>query len=246
VDRLVVVTGGGTGIGRAVAERFARDGDEVVILGRRGPVLDDATREINAACGAEQVATHVADLADVAQVESAAETFRPRGTVDVLVNNAGGTFGGAPSSLAETAAGWRRDFEGNVLTAVLLTEALEPLLAPRGSDRHDHVDRRSARRGLVRRGEGRAARLDAEPRDVPRTRGDHGQRRRAGLHPGHRVLGGSVDGRGRLLRVTQTPVGRPGTPQEVAAAVAYLASPDAGFTTRQILQVNGGWALGRG
>lgn len=47
-------------------------------------------------------------------------------------------------------------------------------------------------------------------------------------------------------RVAQIPAGRPGTPEEVAAAAAYLAAPDAGWTTGQILQVNGGTLLGRG
>jgi NAD(P)-dependent dehydrogenase (short-subunit alcohol dehydrogenase family) len=47
-------------------------------------------------------------------------------------------------------------------------------------------------------------------------------------------------------RLAQIPAGRPGTPEDVAAAVAYLTAPDAGWTTGQILQVNGGTLLGRG
>ena len=95
-------------------------GDGVVIVGRRGAVLAAAAAELNAACGADRVTTEVADLADPQDVEAVARAIGNRGAVDVLVLNAGGNFGGEPSSLVETADGWRRDFDGNVLTAVLL------------------------------------------------------------------------------------------------------------------------------
>jgi 3-oxoacyl-[acyl-carrier protein] reductase len=58
--------------------------------------------------------------------------------------------------------------------------------------------------------------------------------------------GGTGIGRAVASRVAQIPMGRAGTTTEVAAAVAHLASPDAGWTTGQILQVNGGTLLGRG
>ncbi|MER6980386.1 SDR family NAD(P)-dependent oxidoreductase [Streptomyces carpinensis] len=73
----VVVTGGGTGIGRAVAERFARQGDRVTVLGRRAEVLHDAGREIE---GAHPVRAVAVDLSVPEDVERALEGL----PVDVL------------------------------------------------------------------------------------------------------------------------------------------------------------------
>jgi NAD(P)-dependent dehydrogenase (short-subunit alcohol dehydrogenase family) len=79
--RHVVITGGGTGIGYAVAEAFAADGDDVTITGRRSEVLD----EVGARLGARAVAF---DASDPAAVTAALDTLPE--AVDVLVNNAGG------------------------------------------------------------------------------------------------------------------------------------------------------------
>src|SRR2546421_48388 len=102
VSRGVVVSGGGTGMGLAIARAFAAADDRVVIVGRRTGVL-------RAAIGRE-----VGER------------------VDVLVNNAGGLRQVAGDGLAATAEAWRVTFDANVTTAVLLTEALRPWLAAPG------------------------------------------------------------------------------------------------------------------
>jgi 3-oxoacyl-[acyl-carrier protein] reductase len=119
------VTGGGTGIGRAVAARLAAAGDQVVITGRRKDVLVETAAVI----GASAVPF---DAADPDAVGAALVDLPDR--VDVLVNAAGGNPdlpGGPPSEddLAAVRNSWLNNFEANVLSAVLVTTALLPRIA---------------------------------------------------------------------------------------------------------------------
>ncbi|MGI3785870.1 MAG: SDR family NAD(P)-dependent oxidoreductase, partial [Janthinobacterium lividum] len=127
--RLAVVSGGGTGIGRAIAAGLAADGFSVVILGRRSEVLEEAAGELNAGLEADRVTWRQTDLTDPAAVQALADELTSTyGTVDALVNNAGGTSGAGADDLASVAEAWRSAYEQNVLSAVLLTQALLPLL----------------------------------------------------------------------------------------------------------------------
>jgi 3-oxoacyl-[acyl-carrier protein] reductase len=126
--RQVVVTGGGTGIGLAVAVEFVRAGDSVTITGRREHVLKEAAARLAAAAGRSAGAAGYVcfDASDPAGVSAALELLPAR--VDVLVNNAGGNtdFDREPASegdLAGLAAAWRANLDANLVSAVLVTDA---------------------------------------------------------------------------------------------------------------------------
>jgi 3-oxoacyl-[acyl-carrier protein] reductase len=123
VTRVAVVSGGGTGIGKAIAARLAAGGGQVVIIGRRPEVLAAAAQELTAA-GPGRVSWCAADLTRPQDVERAAAGVD--GTVDVVVDNAGGVASrGMPDGrLAEVARAWEADYQANVISAVLLTQAL--------------------------------------------------------------------------------------------------------------------------
>ncbi|MEU2247932.1 SDR family oxidoreductase [Streptomyces sp. NPDC019224] len=241
-DRFVVVSGGGTGIGRATAARFAQQGDRVTILGRRQEVLSAAAAGIR---GTHPVRALAVDLSRPEDIEARLGELPDR--VDVVVNNAGGR--GTPAEaggLKEVAERWRRDFDNNVLPAVLLTEALLPRLASPGG-RVITIGSVAALRGNGSYGAMKAA-LQAWNHTLAGQLGSRGATANVvvpGYVAGTEFFGGPASEEELARRRAQTLVGRVGEPADVAAAVAFLAGPDAGYITGEFFNVNGGTLLGR-
>ena len=242
----IVISGGGTGIGLATARAYASQGDQVVIIGRRAKIVEEAAEALNAEVGEERVTALSADLTDPAQVERIAGRIAESGEpVDVLVNNAGGAFGpDEVVTLADIAENYRANFAGNVLPVVLLTHALIPQLRRPGGAIVT-VTSIAAVRGPGAYG-GSKALLHASTYEWAASLAADGIRANAvapGITAETEFFGERMNPDFLASRVAQTLLKRPGTPEEVAEAIQYLAG--ASNVTGQILHINGGTVLGR-
>ncbi|WP_457033497.1 SDR family NAD(P)-dependent oxidoreductase [Kitasatospora sp. P5_F3] len=252
-QRVAVVSGGGTGIGKAIARELAAAGNRVVILGRRIDVLERARVEIDHAVGVPRVVPIAADLTVPAQVNDAARAIADIGPVDALVNNAGAVITQpADGSLDALANAWRRDLDTNLLTAVLLTTALlDQLRRPGG--RLVVISSAAAQRGGAgphSAGSYAAAKaaLHGWAFGLARQLGPDGITVNV-LAPGYvsdtEIFGADWTPEFHAGKIADTLVGRAGTPEDVATAVSYLTSPAAGYLTGQVIGLNGGAVLGR-
>jgi 3-oxoacyl-[acyl-carrier protein] reductase len=236
MTRQVLITGGATGIGYAVAARFAREGDSVLITGRRHDRLQTAVRRLGST-----VRAVVCDATD----PTAVDALRPSlpASVDVLVNNAGGNtdFDRAePTDLEELAASWRANLDANLVSAVLMTALVADRLSRGGSV--ISVGSIAADKGAGSYGAAKAA-LASWNVDLAGELGARGITANV-VAPGY--IADTEYFRDRMTNsrrehlIAATRTGRGGRPDDVAGAVLFLASVDARHITAQVLAVNGG------
>lgn len=246
-SRVIVITGGGSGIGQATAATFAQANDRVVILGRSENKLRATAEEIG-----PQVTWKRADVSQSEQVRSTvAEIVEQFGRIDVLVNAAGFSGSGVSTDMpfAEAEQAWDEVMETNLKGSFLMIMAAAPHM-PRPGGRIINISSIAAFTGGSRSGS--TAYATAKAGVLGLTYGFARELSSQGITvnaiaPGfiaHTDFTGSWSEARVNEIITQTPVGRGGQARDIAAAVLYLASPEASFVTGEVLNVNGGWLFG--
>jgi 3-oxoacyl-[acyl-carrier protein] reductase len=248
-SRTVVVTGAGTGIGRAIAAAFAAGGDVVVLLGRRSKVLSDAADEIGREAS-DRVRWRQCDVSDPAQVDTfvAWLTRDVTETLDVLVNNAGGPGTLQPGSTSAEAARYAYAMLAtNLVGAYLMVHAARPLLRRPGG-RILNISSVAAFRGGGDMYSAAKAGLVGLTYSLARELAPEGITVNAiapGLVLGTEFFGAGIPEERRRRIIAETPAAQSGEPVDIAGAVRYLASPEASYVTGEVLHVNGGQVFGR-
>jgi NAD(P)-dependent dehydrogenase (short-subunit alcohol dehydrogenase family) len=249
-DRHAVVTGGGRGIGAAVAAALAAEGATVSVLGRDAARLAAQVESLGGEARAQSVAV---DVTDEASVKSAFAAVRARfGRVDVLVNNAG-QAGSAPLAKTDLAL-WQRMLAVNLTGVFLCTREALPEMTARGAGRIVNVASTAglagyayvaaycaAKHGVV--GLTRAAALECAQTGVTVN----------AVCPGYTetdIVGAAVanivaktgksEAEARAALVARNPQGRMVQPEEVASAVLWLCLPASSSVTGQAIAVAGG------
>jgi 7-alpha-hydroxysteroid dehydrogenase len=240
--KVAVVTGGGQGIGRGIAIALAEAGADVVVAARTQADLDEVAGQVEQR-GCRALA-HVTDVTRTDDLDAlVAATLGTFGRLDVLVNNAGGT--GPRPGMATSEAFFESALRFNVTAPFLLTQrAARAMVDTVGEGSVVNISSRSSdlvMSSFVAYGAAKAA-LNKMTQNMA-----------AELAPRVRVNAISVGGvatrslqvvlTNETLRATyeaNTPMRRPGTPEDIACAALYLASPAASWVTGKVLQVDGG------
>lgn len=244
--RVALVTGGGTGIGRATALELARTGARIAICGRRSEPLERTRAELEAA-GAECLAVQV-DIREPDQAESLVEQVLERfGRIDVLVNNAGGQFIAPAEEISVN--GWRAVHRLAVDAAWELTRLVATRSMIPNQDGVVVFIGFSPRRGIPGMAHASAARAALEnlASSLSNEWSVHGIRAVC-VSPGTILTEGLEQYGSEQIEQWErgVPLGRLGRPEEVASVIAFLVSPAAGYVTGTTVVVDGGadaWGL---
>ena len=241
----VIVTGAGTGIGKAIAHRFLSEGAEVLLLGRRQQVLEDAVREIDQA--SQRAWWMTIDVTKPEACKTAVERAIERwGKIDVLVNNAG-IDDGNMRFLETDLELWDRVINTNLRGPFVLSQLVARTMAKQDGGVILHnasIDSIGAEAGFVAYNCSKAA-LVSLAKTMAVELAPHGIRVNC-VSPGYTRTELTEKTTGpEMLKYLETefervPMRRLARPEEIAAAFAFLASDDARFITGQNIIVDGG------
>ena len=245
-EKVTLITGAGSGIGKAICHIFAQNGASIVALDIDAASTAETANELRGY--GVPVRSLAADVSSASDVEKAVDATRAEfGRIDVLVNVAGV---GSTQNVADTSLEtWEQVFAVNALGTFLTSKYTLPIMIAQGSGNIINMGSVAGLVGLPNR----AAYSAAKGAVIALTRAmaiDHvGQGIRANvICPGtvdspwvQRLLAQAADPvKARVDLVQRQPMGRLGTPQEIAQAALYLASEDSAFVTGSIFTIDGG------
>ena len=246
--KVAVVTGAGSGIGRAAAARFAQEGAAVAVVDVNGGAAKDTAAQISAAGGtALPVAANVADRDQVASAFG--QVLGEYRRVNVLYNNAGVNSSG--SVLDATEDDWDRSFAVNAKGTFLCSQAAAPSMVATGGGSIINQGSVAALVGIANFASYCAAKgavvaltrsmsVNLAPRGVRVNVICPGTVYTPLMEPMLTARGDGDMAAGLALTVAKYPIGRLGTPEEIAAVALFLASDESSFLTGSVLTADGG------
>lgn len=244
----VIVTGGGSGIGREVCKRFAQEGSEVGIFDLNGEGAAETVSQIEAAGG--KASAHVVNIADRSQVDTAVAEFAKGGAIDVLVNNAG--WDKIVPFLDTDMDLWKKVIDINLYGPLNMHHAVLPLMVEQGGGRVVNISSDAGRVGSS----GEAVYSACKGGIISFTKTVARELARKGIQL-NTVAPGPTDtplfaeiagGEGAGAKVAEglkraIPMKRLAQPSDYPGIICFLASDDAGFITGQVISVSGGLTM---
>jgi meso-butanediol dehydrogenase/(S,S)-butanediol dehydrogenase/diacetyl reductase len=240
-NKTAIITGGGSGIGKAIAVAFVREGAKVVIAARDSKKLDRAAVEIGGECLA--VSADVSKTSDVQKLVTA--TIDKFKCINILVNNAAVLLPGTAESLSEE--DFDQTFNINVRGLWLMSRAVLPHMRASGGGSIVNIGSVLSLVGA----RNRVAYAASKGAVMAMTKAmalDHAAENirvnciAPGIIETEMVARFSTDENARKQRVALHPMGRFGRPEEIASAAVFLASDESGWTTGSVLTIDGGYS----
>lgn len=244
-NKVALITGGGSGIGAGIARMFAREGAQVVICGRREEPLKQVVDEIDQTGG--EAVYCVADISSQQQIQQLMQTIKLKfGTIDILVNNAGVYIPDDVTSTSEEE--WDRVMDVDAKGVYLMSKAVLPDMITNGKGKIINIASIAGLIGFEKSAAYCAAKgavvnltremaLDYAPKGICVN----------AIAPGvidtdmTKALLDNEQAKQQFLN--KTPVGRVGTPEDIAHGAVYLASDESDFVVGQTLVIDGGWTI---